>query len=297
VFADEISERLKVIACLDQPNMTHSEDMNPILNEEEIQRFFKKLKANIGDAFILFDAPEEDVKTALETIEERCLMVFEGVPEETRKSIADGTTIFERVLPGADRMYPDTDSAPIPLTSEYIETLRRRLPNDIIDRYKQMQDWNIPEDIYTYIFKKNLYPLLERLIKELEVPASFVGKFLGQKLKYVEGHFQSADVFDYNRIYDMFAFLKEKNIEFELANNMIAEFYSHPKMDFQSVLDSIGFKKISDDKILEQLAFLNEKYKEVGRNQDDENRKHWVMSQLRKSAIGNMKLTELAAKI
>jgi len=297
VFADEISERLKVIACLDQPNMTHSEDLNPILNEEEIQGLFKKLKANKDDAFILFDAPEEDVKTALETIEERCLMVFDGVPEETRKSLMNGTTIFERVLPGADRMYPDTDSAPIPLSSEYIEKLSKGLPNDIIDRYKQMQEWNIPEDIYTYIFKKNLYPLLERLINDLGLSPRFAGKFLGQKLKYIEGHYQSADVFDYNRIYHLFEFLKKENIELEIANDMIAEFYSHPKMDFQSVLDSIGFKKIPAEDIISQIAFLNEKYNEIGRKQGDDYRKHWVMSQLRKSAIGNIKLSELAAII
>ncbi len=50
-------------------------------------------------------------------------MAFEGVPNETRKSFEDGTTIFERVLPGADRMYPDTDSPPIPLQEEDIKKL------------------------------------------------------------------------------------------------------------------------------------------------------------------------------
>jgi len=297
VFADEISERLKVIACLDQPNMTHSESLNPILREEEVQKIFKRLKANKDDAFIIFDAPEDDVKTAIETIEERCQMVFEGVPEETRKSFADGTTIFERVLPGADRMYPDTDSAPIPLESDYIETLRSRLPNDIIERYHQLQEWGIPEDTYTYIFKKNLYPLLERMVNELDIDPKFAGKFLGQKLKYIEGHYQPADVFDYNRIFDLFAFLKEKDIEIELANKMISEFYSHPKMDFQSVLDSIHFKKISKEKILEQIPFLKAKYLEVGIKQDADTMKHWIMSQLRPSALGNISLSELAKKI
>ncbi len=297
IFADELSGRLKVIACLDQPNMTHSEALNPIMSEEEIQEMFKKLKAGKEDAFVIFDGPEDDVQTALETIEERCLMAFDGVPEETRKSFADGTTIFERVLPGADRMYPDTDSAPIPLESEYIEQLRSRLPEDIIDRYHRMRDWGIPEDTYTYIFKKNLYPLLERLVNELEVPASYAGKFLGQKLKYVEGHYKPADVFDYNRIYDMFAFLKEQNIEFELAGRMISEFYSHPKMDFQSVLNSIGFKRIPKEQILEQIPFLKDKFRKVGRKQDEERMRQWVMSQLRKSALGNIKLSELAKSI
>jgi glutamyl-tRNA(Gln) amidotransferase subunit E len=116
-------------------------------------------------------------------------------------------------------------------------------------------------------------------------------------LKYIEGHYQSADVFDYNRIYDLFAFLKGQQIEFELANRMISEFYSHPKMDFQSVLDSIHFKKIAKEDILEQIVFLKGKYLEVGIKQDVDNMNHWIMSQLRASAIGNISLSELAKKI
>ncbi len=61
-------------------------------------------------------------------------MAFEGIPNETRKSFEDGTTIFERVLPGADRMYPDTDTAPIPLQEEDIDRLGQNMPEDISDR-------------------------------------------------------------------------------------------------------------------------------------------------------------------
>ncbi|HDQ15982.1 MAG TPA: Glu-tRNA(Gln) amidotransferase subunit GatE, partial [Bacteroidetes bacterium] len=114
MFADEIKDRLKVIACLEKPNMVHSEMFDPIITDMDFQLLLPMLNATENDAQIIFWAPEEDVKTALETIEERCIMAFEGVPEETRKSFEDGTTIFERVLPGANRMYPDTDSAPIP---------------------------------------------------------------------------------------------------------------------------------------------------------------------------------------
>ncbi len=128
-FADEIKGRLKVIACLESPNMFHSEELEaPYENyEKDFEKIASNLNAKSGDAQIVFWANQDDVKTALETIEERCLMVFEGVPEETRKSFRDGTTIFERVLPGADRMYPDTDSAPIPLENSYIEDLRKKI--------------------------------------------------------------------------------------------------------------------------------------------------------------------------
>ena len=125
-FADEFSDRLKVIACLEKPNMSCSEDLDPMISEEEWEKCRKILKAGVQDAQIIFWGPEDDVKTALETIEERAGMAFDGIPNETRKSFEDGTTIFERVLPGADRMYPDTDTAPIPLAEKHIESLRKK---------------------------------------------------------------------------------------------------------------------------------------------------------------------------
>ena len=36
------------------------------------------------------------------------------MPFETRQPFEDGHTDFERILPGPDRMYPDTDSPPTP---------------------------------------------------------------------------------------------------------------------------------------------------------------------------------------
>jgi hypothetical protein len=48
---------------------------------------------------------------------------------------------------------------------------------------------------------------------------------------------------------------------------------------------------------VEQIPFLVEKYKTIGRKQDAEAMTQWVMSQLRKSAVVNIKLSELAANI
>ena len=297
VFANEISERLKVIACLELPNLTHSESLNPQIAEDDFEKIRKPLKVGKEDAQIVFWGPQDDMKTALETIEERCLMAFDGVPEETRKSFVNGTTIFERVLPGADRMYPDTDSPPIPLANEYIEDLRKGLPSDVIDRYHQLKDWKVPEDTYTYIFKKNLFPLIDRIQKDLQIPAQFVGCFLGHKLKFVEGHYQSADYFNNTIIFALFKYLKENNIEIEMAKVMLPIVYSHPKMQFDSVLNSIHYKRVSEKIIFEQIPFLKEKFEQIAHHHTSNNKENWVMGQLRKKAIGNMSLEKLKKQI
>jgi len=297
-FANEITDRLKVIACLEKPNMLHSEEIYPVFSYEEWEKIGKKLEAEEQDALILFWADTEDIDTALETIEERCKMAFEGVPQETRKSFENGTTIFERVLPGADRMYPDTDSAPIPLSNEYINSLKSDLPTEVITRYEQMQRWGIPEDTFTYLLKKNLYPLIEKIIKNTSINPSFIGTLLGHDLKFIEGHHRPASDFKYDRIYDLLRFLVAQNLELDLAKVMLPVAFEHPQMDFESVLSIINFKRISKDEIISKIPYLNEKFAQTAYNKDNqEARVRWVMGQLHTAAIGNMSMKELEATV
>jgi glutamyl-tRNA(Gln) amidotransferase subunit E len=297
MFANELSERLKVIACIEVPNLIHSEQFQQVVNAEDFDRIRNILKAADDDAQLIIWGPEEDMATALESIEERCKMAFDGVPNETRKSFADGTTIFERVLPGADRMYPDTDSAPIPLENSYIEELSHNIPDEVIGRYNQMKAWGIPEDTYTYIFKKNHFPLILRIVKELKVKPVFAGVLFGHTLKYVEGHFKPSAEFNFRIIHALLKYLNEQGLEYELARKMLPVLYQYPKMDFESVLTSIRFKRISQQEIYSHIPFLKKKFAEISAKGVAKQKADWIMGQLRKMAIGNVSLKVLAGQI
>ncbi len=297
MFADELSERLKVIACIEKPHMTHTEEFEPVLAVSEWEKVKELLKSADGDAMLLIWGPDEDMATALDTIEERCLLAFKGVPNETRKSIENGTTIFERVLPGADRMYPDTDSAPIPLENEYIESLGKNIPEEIISRYHRLQEWKVPEDTYTYIFKKNLFPLIERIVSELEINPAFTGKLFGHTMKWVEGHFKPAAEFDYKIVYALLRFLKKQKLELAIARKMLPMVYQYPKMDFDSVLTSIKFKRTTKEQLLTQIPFLKKKLAEIRHSKGEMVERDWVMGQIRMIAEGNVDLQELSTLI
>lgn len=298
MFADEISERLKVIACIEKPHMVHTETFNPTISDKDIEIIRLKLESDVDkDAIIVFWGSEDDIQTALETIEERCQMAFEGVPNETRKSFEDGTTIFERVLPGADRMYPDTDSKPIPLAEEYIQKLSQNIPKDISERINQMIDWGIPEDTYTYILSKNLYPLIDDIVNNLELNPKQIGTFLGHTLKFIEGQYEAGYDFNYEKIIDLIKFTKDNNIHFSLIRKMLPIMYEHPKMDFDSILATIKFKKKSEEEIIEQIDFLVEKFDKTARKKTRDNALNWIMGQLRPAAEGNVCLTELQTKV
>ncbi|HTY07566.1 MAG TPA: Glu-tRNA(Gln) amidotransferase subunit GatE [Candidatus Edwardsbacteria bacterium] len=296
-FADELAGRLKVVACIERPNLTCSEALDPVVGDADWAKVRALFQAQDNDAQLIFWGPEDDIKTARETIEERCRMAFEGVPNETRKVSADGTSVFERVLPGADRMYPDTDSKPIPLGDAEIERIRKLVPSEVVARYGQLKRWGVPEDCYPHLFIRNYYPAIERVVNELGFDPVFTGTVFGQTLKHIEGHHKAGPDFAPNKVYGLFKYVKEQGLAPELVREMLPVIYQHPKMDFESVLTSIGFKRLAKDEILSKIPFLREKIKATRISKDPATEPHWIMGQLRTSALGNIGLTELSTII
>jgi glutamyl-tRNA(Gln) amidotransferase subunit E len=81
------------------------------------------------DAFVLVvDRSRDRATSALRRVVERAKAALEGVPSETRDPLPDGHTRYSRPLPGRDRMYPETDIPPIPVTADHLGRLARELP-------------------------------------------------------------------------------------------------------------------------------------------------------------------------
>jgi len=296
-FADELTNRLKVIACIEKPNMLHSELFEDSVGAENWTNIRHLLKAGDEDAQVILWGPDADIPTALETVEERCLMAFTGVPNETRKSFEDGTTIFERVLPGADRMYPDTDTAPIPLEDNVLDEMAKHLPIVTSERYKQLKGWDVPEDTFTYILKNNLVPIIEKVQTDLGIPARFTSTLLAHKLNHMERQLGPVEGFSAEKVFELLAFLKSQNLDYEIAKKMLWIVYRHPERDLKSVLVAVNFKKVPYDEIVKMIPALVEAYKEIKTSKNDGVGANWIMGKLREKALGNVSLRELRGYI
>ncbi|MBO7445183.1 MAG: Glu-tRNA(Gln) amidotransferase subunit GatE [Bacteroidales bacterium] len=294
-FYCEFAERLKVIACLERPNMATSEDLEDVVSRSVFEKAAKALNAGDNDAQIIFWATDDDVKTALETIEERALMAFDGVPQETRKALPDGTTIFERVLPGADRMYPDTDSAPIPLTNDYIESLKKNIPESIADRYAQLDQWGVPSDCYKYILTYNYFPLIKRIADELGVCPKYLGTFFGHRLKHLHGQYGNIP-FCTCKIYELFDFLKKESLDKSIAPDLLKLMFEYPTADFAEMLKSTGYRKMTKQEIEESMGIMAEVFQPRRKRTTDEDKRNYLLGCAREHAVGNAAFNELATK-
>ncbi len=296
-FADEISDRLKVIPCLEKPNMLHSEQIEETIDEPTWEQIATALKAGNNDAQVIFWTPEEDLKTALETIEERCKLAFEGVPNETRKSLPDGTTLFERVLPGADRMYPDTDSKPISITPEMIEDAKQKLPVQVHERIEQLANWKVPVDAYTYILRNNLIPDIEKISSKHNINPKVISLIFAHNLKNLQG--DQPLPFKPDTVSDLIGFIKSENLEFDIIYSMLPVLYDNPKILFSSLPTLVGYQKNRPEEILKDIPLLHQmyqKFKHKSRNQPY-SESNWIMGRLRHSALGNIPLKELQQKV
>jgi len=127
-FAQEIADRVRVIASpAYHPFMTHSGIKKGGLSDVLWKELARALGADSEDALVVVWAPEEDAATAAREVIIRAREALEGIPAETRQAFFDGTTGFERILPGPDRMYPDTDTPPLPIPDSTVEEVRAQL--------------------------------------------------------------------------------------------------------------------------------------------------------------------------
>ncbi|MBW6514780.1 MAG: Glu-tRNA(Gln) amidotransferase GatDE subunit E [Candidatus Syntrophosphaera sp.] len=267
------------------------------LDSRDWDKIRSDLKAGPDDAQILFWAPDEDIKTALETIAERCQLAFAGVPNETRKSLPDGITWFERVLPGADRMYPDTDSAPIPVLEEMIEDARKLLPVGLDRRLDQLAEWGIPFDAYTYLLRNNLMPVLEEFSAKYDIAPKKLALLYAHLLKGLQG--REPLPFDHQRVEDLLIFIDKRNLKLDILPEMLKVLFANPNMQFASVLAVLGHKETPTGEILAQIPLLRKMWaraKTPGLKRPDA-ASHWMMGRLRQMALGNISLAELRQAI
>jgi glutamyl-tRNA(Gln) amidotransferase subunit E len=54
---------------------------------------------------------------------ERARLALEGIPEETRRGLPDGNSAYMRPLPGAARMYPETDVPSVVVTRDMLDSI------------------------------------------------------------------------------------------------------------------------------------------------------------------------------
>jgi glutamyl-tRNA(Gln) amidotransferase subunit E len=169
-FSREIADRVRVIACLTTiPNIIHSDSGGETLMSSQWQKIKKFTEATDQDTMVLVWGEKEDTDTAVKEIIIRAREATIGIPAETRQALSDGTNGFERILPGADRMYPDTDLPPMKVTTERVAKIKSFLPKHFWKREEWYKTLNIPKDVLEELSISRFAGLFETLVNEMQI--------------------------------------------------------------------------------------------------------------------------------
>jgi len=128
--------------------------------EEEVAALRDAVGAGPEDAVAIVADDEETAAAAIEAAAERAAVAIEDVPEETRGANEDGTSRYLRPLPGAARMYPETDVPPVEPDVTEVET--PELLTEKVERYQD--EHGLDEGLAEQVAYGRRMPLFEVLV-------------------------------------------------------------------------------------------------------------------------------------
>lgn len=215
-FSREISDRVRVVACLTKlPNIVHSDSSSETLSSSEWLAVRKAVKATKDDTLVVVWGSPEDVKTGAQEIAIRAKEAATGIPSETRQALRDGTNGFERILPGPDRMYPDTDLPPKQVTGERLENIRKGLPVPIWTREAWYRELGLPADVVEPLAVSRLAGLFEELVKDWKIGPVAAAVALVQFRKGLKKKGLDARTIDEETLRRIFALFRDRKISRE----------------------------------------------------------------------------------
>ena len=215
----EFSERAKVIAGVG--GIIHSDELPGYgITEREVEILKKELGCKEQDAFALVADEKKRCLKALAAVNERANQAIEGVPMEVRKANPDNTTSYERQMPGAARMYPETDIPPITITKKMVSAIK--LPELISDKVLRYEKMGLGKDLAVLTAKSPKAQLFEKLVvKHKKIKPAYIAEIVMTANKII-------------------------NRQFKISINPTEE-------DFELLFDELSTDKISKENVLDIL--------------------------------------------
>lgn len=216
----ELAERARIKAGVS--GIFHSDELPHYgITEEEVAEVRKAVKCGNDDAFVLVAEQEERARKALEAVQERAQQALQGVPSEVRKANADGTTSYLRPMPGAARMYPETD---VPLV--HPNTMNIVLPETIEQKMQWYQEkLGLSKDLAEFMAKSDQVELFEELVgKYSDIKPAFIAETLTSKLLDIKRQYNlDPEMLTDDNFRELFTYLSQNKIHKDIVLDVLID--------------------------------------------------------------------------
>ncbi len=240
------------------------------LTVDEVNQLGRLIKRETLDAVVFVADTLENSTDALKAVAQRAREAVKGVPEETRAANPDGTTRYMRPRPGAARMYPETDVPPIQLAREYLEKLRRRLPELPEQKMRRlMKEYGLNRKLAKQILDSEYGDLFEAVAKETGVSPTVMAVALTETLKALRREGINVEVVTDGQFRELFSLIGSGETTKEAIPEIITWLAKNEGSTAKEAIESLGLamifqkelERIIDDLIERNKSLVEERGK------------------------------------
>ncbi len=190
-YGSEFAAHAKVRAGV--KGVFHSDELPAYgIAETDVAKIAQALDLGNEDAYVLCVEQEAVARSALEGVADCARDAPSGAGRAVRAAQPDDSSRYMRPLPGAARMYPETDVPPITITQQHWEGILEALPAKPEERIASyVEAHGISQDLATQILREGVDAEFDAWTQEGVEPA-MAGRILLQLLPELEGDVDAA---------------------------------------------------------------------------------------------------------
>ncbi len=223
------------------------------ITEEEVERMKRTFDATEDDAVVVVAAERERAEEALKAVLRRVEGAMRAIPEETRRALPNGSSAYMRPLPGAARMYPETDVPPVEIDEERLKEINSKLPETFEHRKTRYKEkFGLNDELADKISRNVNFSLFERVMDSYEnLPATLVVRTLTDTLAELMQEGIEVEKLEDRHFVDTFEQLASNAFAKEAIPAILKFLVNQPETSVDKAIEEIGL--IADMEAVEKL--------------------------------------------
>ncbi|WP_227376153.1 Glu-tRNA(Gln) amidotransferase subunit GatE [Haladaptatus halobius] len=227
------------------------------VTEAEVDALREAVGAGDEDAVAIVAAAPEIADSAIEAAAARAEVAIEGVPEETRGANEDGTSRYLRPLPGAARMYPETDVPPVDLDPTEVET--PELLTEKVDRYRS--EFSLDAGLAEQVAYGRRMPLFERAV-ETGADPTFVAGLVESTVTELRRDDVPVENLDDDDFLGVVELVTEGDLAKEGVNDVLTLLAENPQLSPEEAVEKAGLAGVGEDEVRDAVVTVVERNEE-----------------------------------
>jgi glutamyl-tRNA(Gln) amidotransferase subunit E len=224
------------------------------VTEAEVEALREAVGAGPEDAVAIVADDTETAELAIDAVAARAETALGGVPEETRGATDEATTRYLRPLPGAARMYPETDVPPVEPDPSEVET--PELLTEKVERYQQ--EFGLDAGLAEQVAYGRRMPLFETAV-DRGYDATLVAGTLESTLTELRRDDVPVEHLTDDHLLAVLALVDEGDLAKEGVGEVLTVLAEQPDLTAEAAAEEAGLAGVDEDEVRATIAEVVER--------------------------------------